>query len=47
VVNLQRFGDENIIELTDEDKQQIRELSRQPDIAEKVFNSIAPSIYGY
>jgi len=44
---LKRFGDENIIELTDEDKQTIRALSREPGIAEKVFNSIAPSIYGH
>jgi DNA replication licensing factor MCM2 len=44
---LKRFGDETIIELTDEDKQMIRNLSREPRIADKIFNSIAPSIYGH
>lgn len=44
---VRRFGDEQIIELTDEDKQQIRDLARQPNIAQKIFNSIAPSIYGH
>lgn len=45
--NVKRFGDEQIIELTDEDKAEIRRLSKLPDIASKVFNSIAPSIYGH
>lgn len=35
------------MELTDEDKQAIRALSREPKIAQKIFNSIAPSIYGH
>jgi len=47
VNNLKRFGDETIIELTDEDKQTIQKLSREPRIADKLFNSIAPSIYGH
>jgi len=47
VNNLKRFGDEAIIELTDEDKQAIRQLAREPKIAQKIFNSIAPSIYGH
>jgi DNA replication licensing factor MCM2 len=47
VNNLRRFGDETIIELTDEDKQTIRSLSKEPKIATKIFNSIAPSIYGH
>ena len=44
---VRRFGDEEIIELTDEDKQSIRELSKQPNIGKKIINSIAPSIYGH
>jgi len=44
---VKRFGDEDVIELTDEDKADIRKLSRQPNIAKKIFNSIAPSIYGH
>lgn len=47
VNNLRRFGDEAIIELTDEDKQAIRKYAQEPKIAEKIFNSIAPSIYGH
>ena len=30
---VRRFGDDDVVELTDEDKQQIRELSKQPMIA--------------
>ncbi|ORY56333.1 MCM2/3/5 family protein [Pseudomassariella vexata] len=33
--------------LTDEDEQAIRKLSRDPQIIDKVVNSIAPSIYGH
>jgi hypothetical protein len=33
VNNLKRFGDESVVELTDEDKATIRQLSRQPGIA--------------
>ena len=33
--------------LTEEDEQEIRKLSRDPQIIEKVVNSIAPSIYGH
>jgi DNA replication licensing factor MCM2 len=44
---IRRFGDEDIIELTEEDKLFIRNLSRQPKIGEKIINSIAPSIYGH
>ena len=33
VNNLRRYGDEDIIELTDEDKQEIRRLSKTPQIA--------------
>jgi DNA replication licensing factor MCM2 len=45
--NVKRFGDENIVELTDEDKQQIRKLSKEPKIADKIFNSVSPAIYGH
>lgn len=33
--------------LTDEDEHQIRVLSRDPQIVDKIINSIAPSIYGH
>lgn len=33
--------------LTEEDEQQIRALSKDPQIVDKVINSIAPSIYGH
>ncbi|KAI0554633.1 MCM-domain-containing protein [Xylaria curta] len=33
--------------LTEEDEQEIRKLSRDPQIIDKVVNSIAPSIYGH
>lgn len=45
--NVKRFGDENVVELTDEDKQQIRKLSKEPGIANKIFDSVSPSIYGH
>lgn len=45
--NVRRFGDEQIVELTDEDKQNIKKLSKEPGIAKKIFESIAPSIYGH
>ena len=32
--------------LTDEEKRLIEELKKQPDLEEKIFRSIAPSIYG-
>ncbi|KAJ9205337.1 hypothetical protein DTO164E3_1315 [Paecilomyces variotii] len=33
--------------LTEEDERQIRALSRDPDIVDKIIRSIAPSIYGH
>ncbi|KAI8624970.1 MCM-domain-containing protein [Xylariaceae sp. FL1651] len=33
--------------LTEEDEQMIRKLSRDPQIVDKIVNSIAPSIYGH
>ncbi|KAL4966013.1 MCM DNA helicase complex subunit MCM2 [Aspergillus stella-maris] len=33
--------------LTEEDEREIRALSRDPDIVEKIIRSIAPSIYGH
>ncbi|MFP4625986.1 MAG: ATP-binding protein [Natronomonas sp.] len=35
------------MEITDEDKRQIIELSEDPDIYDKMVGSMAPSIYGY
>ncbi|KAL3433460.1 MCM2/3/5 family-domain-containing protein [Aspergillus tetrazonus] len=34
-------------QLTEEDEREIRALSRDPDIVEKIIRSIAPSIYGH
>lgn len=45
--NVKRFGDERHVELTDEDKQEIRRLSKKHNIADILFESIAPSIYGH
>ena len=45
--NMHRFGDEDVIELTDEEKAEIRQASRKGDIANRVIQSIAPSIYGH
>ena len=45
--NVRRFGDEQVIELTDEDKHKIKKLSKEPGIAKKIFDSMAPSIYGH
>jgi len=45
--NVVRFGDEQVIELTDEDKKTIKDWSKKPNIAEIVYRSIAPSIYGH
>ncbi|PMB72722.1 DNA replication licensing factor mcm2 [Beauveria bassiana] len=33
--------------LTEEDEQAIRKLSRDPNIVDKIINSVAPSIYGH
>lgn len=44
---IRRFGDDEIVELTDEDKHAIKELSKQPGLGRKIVNSIAPSIYGH
>ena len=35
------------MDISDEDKKRIVELSNEPDIYEKIVGSIAPSIYGY
>jgi len=35
------------MDITDEDKKEIVELSNQPDLYEKMVGAIAPSIYGY
>lgn len=35
------------IEISKEEEEQIKELAKQPDIYEKLVNSIAPSIYGH
>jgi DNA replication licensing factor MCM2 len=43
---LKRMNEIDIGELTDEDKIEIRKLAKDPNIANKVFDSIAPSIFG-
>ena len=45
--NCKRFGDEQIVELTDDDKKKIKEFSRKPKITQMIFDSIAPSIFGH
>lgn len=47
VNNLRRFGDEDVVELTDEEKKDIRNAARQSNIAKRLISSIAPSIYGH
>jgi len=44
---VRRFGDEEIVDLTEEDKEYIRSLAKQPNISQKIINSLAPSIYGH
>jgi DNA replication licensing factor MCM2 len=44
---IRRFGDEDMVDLTEEDKQAIRDLAKQPNMGRKIVNSIAPSIYGH
>eukprot|EP00743_Colponemidia_sp_Colp-15_P001012 GILK01001118.1.p1 GENE.GILK01001118.1~~GILK01001118.1.p1 ORF type:complete len:891 (+),score=144.69 GILK01001118.1:49-2721(+) len=43
---VRRKGDMELTELTDEEKREIREMAQDPRIAERVIESIAPSIYG-
>ena len=45
--NLKRQGDEDVVELTDEEKAKIRQASRASDIAARLISSVAPSIYGH
>lgn len=42
-----RHNDLEVSELTDEDKVEIRKLAKNPNIAQLIFNSIAPSIFGH
>ena len=44
VIEDEQFED---MEITDEDKKEIVELSNEPDIYEQMVGAIAPSIYGY
>ena len=44
---IKRQGDEDIVDLTDEDREKIQKLGKSPDIVQKIINSIAPSIYGH
>ena len=46
--HLSRKGDVNVAtNLTDEDKEEIRRLARDPQIARRIVKSIAPSIHGH
>lgn len=46
--NIQKSHDELAgFRLTEEDEHEIRRLSRDPHIVDKIINSIAPSIYGH
>jgi len=42
-----RLGDIENLELTEQDIAQIKELSKDPEISQRIFASIAPSIYGH
>lgn len=42
-----KINELEVNELTDEDKFEIRKLSKNPNITNLIFNSIAPSIYGH
>jgi len=44
---VRRFGDEDNTEITEEDKKEIKRLSKQNNIQQRLINSIAPSIYGH
>ena len=46
-VHIKRLNEIELGVLTDEDKIEIRQLAKDPKIAAKIFNSIAPSIYGH
>ena len=45
--NIRRQGDEDIVDITEEDKEEIIKLARDPAVGRKIINSIAPSIYGH
>lgn len=45
--NVKRMGDIENMELTEEDKAEIRALSKIPKIGQIIINSIAPSIFGH
>lgn len=44
---VRRFGDEQVVEINDEDKEKIKVLAREGNIGKRIFNTIAPSIYGH
>ena len=43
---IKRLNDIDVEELTEEDKTEMKKLSKKPNITQLIFNSIAPSIYG-
>lgn len=45
--NMKRFGDDDVVDLTDDDKNLVKSLARDPQIGRRIFKSIAPSIYGH
>lgn len=45
--HVRRFGDEDVVEITEEDKKEIKRLSKQKNIQQRLINSVAPSIYGH
>lgn len=45
--SIQRVNEIELAEITQDDKKQIIELSRNPQIFDMIVNSIAPSIYGH
>jgi len=45
--NIRREGDEDVVDITEEDKDEILKFARDPAVGRKIVNSIAPSIYGH
>lgn len=44
---IRRYGDDDIVDLTEEDRAAIQKLARNPNIDKKIIDSIAPSIFGH
>ena len=45
--NVKKIADIEINEISEDDENEIKKLSKEKDLLEKIFKSIAPSIYGH